>query len=258
MAGGMDGADLPWGWWLRSSRGALEDEQGRRWHSVRVAYWRGHLRFPPNNATSEQQELLLRVLCAVGRRGSSGTETMHDLLGGDLMFWRFYQCWLGSVGLLEVAGGHTVFGAPLSAEGRSVMLMLQATRDPAWTDLPFADIVEAAGRVDFDEAEGERESALQAFEHGVAGLPYVFARERVGRTHLVTLTGIGQGGRMPVRRVVWSQPFGGPMTRDDFYAWLAERVDRWDAWGDLAYGSGAPALTQRLLTLFLETGGLPS
>ncbi|NYD89176.1 hypothetical protein [Sphingomonas melonis] len=254
----MGGADLPWGWWLRSSRGALEDEQGRRWHTVRDAYWHGHLRFPPDNGTSEQQELLLRVLCAFARRGSYGTETMHDLLGGDLMFWRFYQCWLGSVGLLDVDGRQPVFGAPLSTEGRSVMLMLQATREPAWIDLPFTEIVEAVARGGRDAADDERESTLRAFERSVARRPHVFARERVGRHSLVTLTGIGLGGRMPLRRVMWSHPFASSRTRDDFYAWLAERVDRWEAWGELAYGSGASALTQRLLTLFLETGGRPS
>jgi len=258
MAGGTDAADLPWGWWLRTSRGALEDEQGRRWYSVRDAYWQGHLRFPPNGAAPEQQELLFRVLCAVDRRGSSRRETMHDLLGGDLMFWRFYQCWLGSVGLLEVAGGNTVFGAPLSAEGRSVLLMLQATRYPEWIDLPFAGIADAVEGREGGPADQARETALRTFEQSVVGRRHVFARERVGGSHVVTLTGLGTGARMPVRRVMWSHPFARAEVRDDFFAWLAERVDRWDAWGDLAYGSGAPTFTQRLLTLFLEGGGWPS
>lgn len=247
--------DLPWGWWLRAHGGALEDENGLRWHSVRDAYWHGHLRFPSSELKEEQQELLLRVLNAIERRGTYGQETLHDLLGGDLMHWRFYQCWLASIGVLEIDARNTVFDAPLSIGGRSILLMLRATRDPEWIDLPFIDIVEAIGAADRTAADDGRAQSLAAFERGVMRRPAVFARERLGNSHLVTLTAITVGARMPTRKVIWSLPFEAEMARDDFFAWLAERVDRWDDWRTLAYDRGATALTQRFLTLLLEGGG---
>jgi hypothetical protein len=36
-----------------------------------------------------------------------GTESNHDVFGGDMMFWRFYQCWLASIGMVETSGGGT-------------------------------------------------------------------------------------------------------------------------------------------------------
>ncbi|MBD8548376.1 hypothetical protein IFT82_16765 [Sphingomonas sp. CFBP 8760] len=250
--------DLPWGWWLRMSDGALEDEDGRRWHSVRDAFWHGHLRFPGVALKGEQQELLLRILNAIDRRDAYGQETMHDLLGGDLMYWRFYRCWLASVGLTAAEGDRNVFDARLSGDGRSVMLMLRATRDPDWIDLPFADIVEAIGAADRDAPGIARETALRAFERSVARRPHVFARERIGGSHVVTLTGMATAARMPTRSVMWSHPFAASPARDDFFGWLAGRVDRWDDWTRLAYERGASALTQHLLTLVLEGGGWPS
>ncbi len=54
---------------------------------------------------------------------------------------------------------------------------------------------------------------------------------------------------MPIRKVVWSQGFPDARVRDDFFAWLAERVDRWESWGRLAYSKSADALTRHLLGL---------
>ena len=85
-------AGLPWGWWLRASGGQLEDEHGRRWSSVRDAYWRGHLGFPASHVADEQQELLLRALASIDRRWDSGIERRDDLFGGDFVAWRFHQC----------------------------------------------------------------------------------------------------------------------------------------------------------------------
>lgn len=253
---GADPLDMPWGWWLRIVGGALEDDAGRRWRNVRQAYWCGELGFPDPPQPSEQQELLLRVLTAIDGRSGHRREMGHDLLQGDILFWRFYQCWLVSTGLL--VGDGSPYAAPLSPKGRSVMLMLQATREPAWVELPFADLIDAIRQPDRTEADEGREASLKTFERAVARRTYVFARERTGRSYTVTLTGISVGARMPTRRVMWSHPFSDERARDDFFAWLAQRVDRWDDWGALAYGRGAPALTQRLLTLFLEGGGFPS
>lgn len=250
--------DLPWGWWLRAGERALEDEDGRTWRTVRDAFWQGRLDFPAIHFAEEQHELLLRVLTGIDARWLAGDESKHDLFGGDMMFWRFYQCWLASIGLLETGGRASALEAPLSAEGRSIMLMLQATRQPEWEDVPLADVVEAIASARADAASEARERALGAFEREVGLRRHVFARERVGRQHLITLTGISTATRMPTRRVMWSQAFADERHRDDLFAWLAQRVDRWDDWGRLAYHSGADGLTAHLLTLVIATGGLSS
>jgi hypothetical protein len=116
--------------------------------------------------------------------------------------------------------------------------------------LPIADVIAAVRNAGRTMADEERERALQEFERKVAHLPSIFARESLPQLHLVTLTGIGTGARMPVRRVMWSQSFSDERVRDDFFAWLAERLDRWEDWARLAYGDGAFALTQHLFGIF--------
>lgn len=250
---------LPWGWWLRSNRGVLEDEHGRTWSSVRDGFWQGELGFPAIHFAPEQHELLLRTMTAIESHWFNGTESKHDVFGGDMMFWRFYQCWLGSIGMLSRVG--TVFDrispleARLSPQGRSVLMMLQATRDPAWEDLPMAEVIEAvvaSGRGPADEA---RETALKAFERSVGIRRHVFARERIGRSHVVTLTGMhaGGGARMPVMRVTWSVSCADRTVRDDLFAWLAARVHRWDDWGEMAFSKGGEAFTGHLLMLIVAS-----
>lgn len=130
-----------------------------------------------------------------------------------------------------------------------MLAMLQATRDPGHAVMAFGavrDAMRVAGRTAADNA---REEALRAFEAGVVRMLYLFAREELAGRPVVTLTGIA-GGRMPLRRVMWSQSFPDVDVRDDFFAWLTERVDRWEDWGAMAYSKGADALTTHLLGLF--------
>lgn len=245
--------DLPWGWWLRANGVVLEDGEGGRWRSVRDAFWHGRLRFPASNLSEEQLELLLRVLTTSDARWLSQGERRHDLFDGNMVFARFYQSWLASVGLLDARANGTIFEAPLTDEGRSVMRMLQATRRPDWEPLPWPEVKAAIAAADRTSADDAREAALRAFELSVRDRRYVFAREHIGTSHLVTLTGIATDARMPVRRVMWSQSFKEARERDDLFAWLAERVDRWDDWGGIAYGSGADVLTRHILTLLVAT-----
>lgn len=235
---------------MRVRGGVIEDAQGRQWRTVRQAFWEGHLGFPPAHVVREQQELLLRVLASIERHWVGLEETKHDLFCGDMLFWRFYQCWLSSVGLLETGGHVDPLSARLSDEGRSVLLMLQATGEPEWALLPFASVLDAVRRADLAAADDERERALRVFERAVTDLPYLFARETVHGRHLVTLTGLDSVARMPLRKVVWSLSLPDAQVRDDFFAWLADRVNRWADWGDVAYSKGADALTQHLLSLF--------
>ena len=211
--------------------------------------------FPDVHFAPEQHELLLRVLAALTRPAGGGSESRHDTFGGDMMFWRYYMCWLTSIGMLDMSIGFSgrldPLGAGLSREGRSVLMMLQATRDPAWEGLPMADVMDAVAASVRGAADDHREHALQGFERAIGLRRHVFARERVGRSPVVTLTSMPAGGaaRMPVRRVTWSMSFVDAVIRDDLFAWLATRVDRWDDWGEMAYREGAEKLTQHLFSL---------
>lgn len=252
--------DLPWGWWLRADADGFLDDQGRRWPSVRDAYWQGELGFPAVHFAPEQHELLLRVLTTLGTRWLDGGENRNDLFGGDHMFWRFYMCFLTSIGLLDVGDPHVTrpgitaaLDAGLSDLGRSVMLMLQATREPEWVALPIGQVIDAVRAAAQGEAGVDREATLRKFEQSLGRRRHLFARERVHRSHLVTLTSLVADARMPTFRVTWSQSFADEQVRDDLFAWIAQRVDRWDEWGEIAYRQGAAALTQRLLGLVLET-----
>jgi hypothetical protein len=235
----------------------IEDEDGRTWESVRDGFWQGELGLPDIRFAPEQHELLLRVLTSIDRHCLDKTESRYDLFDGDMRGWRFYMSWLASIGMLERSNrlGEQIspFEAGLSREGRSVLMMLQATREPAWEGLPMADVMDAILASSGGMAEDERESALQGFERAIGPRRHVFARERVGRAHVVTLTSIrsGVGARMPMRGVTWSMPFTDAGARNDLFAWLATRVDRWDDWGELAYGKGGEALTRHLLGLIV-------
>lgn len=247
---------LPWGWWLRINGRFLEDDEGRQWHSVRDAFWRGELAFPPSSADREQQELLLRSLASKNPRRSSRAEGADELFDGSSMAWCFYQCWLASVGLVDLTNSNSPFFAPLSAKGGAVLLMLQATRQPEWEGVPFSEIVDDIVAAARGSDEVARERKLNAFERSLGFRRHTFSRERIGPTFLVTLTGMTRDARMPTRRVAWSQSFSNARARDDLYAWLAARVDCWDAWGEMAYQHGADAFASHLFALVVDDGGL--
>jgi hypothetical protein len=101
-----------------------------------------------------------------------------------------------------------------------------------------------------------RERALITFEQQVGFRRHLFAREDLGSRYLVTLTGLKVGARMPTRNIAWSQSFADAKSRDDLFAWLAERVHRWDDWGEIAYRRSAAALTSHLLSAIIGAGGL--
>lgn len=249
--------ELPWGWWLRACDDYLEDEQGRHWRSVREAFWQGELGFCDVYVAPEQHELMLRALSSRDVRWIETTEREYELFGGDMMFSRFYSCWLQSIGMLATTNGSGVAVGPLeaglSAEGRSVLLMLRATRDPTWEELPQAAVVAAVAASVRGAAGYDREESLRMFENTVGFRRQVFARERIGRSYLITLTGLVTGvfARMPTRRVTWSLAFDDDVIRDDLFAWIATRIEHWDRWGEMAYDKGADAFTQHLLGMFV-------
>lgn len=181
--------NLPWGWWLIRSGSMFEDADGRRWVSVREAFWHGRLRFPVTSSTQEQLELLLRLLLSVQYRLRPGMERASAFFHDDLVLESFHMCWLASVGLLDSGepddfkGWSYPVSTSLSPEGRSPMLMLQATREPAWADLPASELLDAIAAAHRDHADEARERAIEAFEAfeaSVRRLPYVFERARIG------------------------------------------------------------------------------
>ncbi|TPG03894.1 hypothetical protein [Sphingomonas oligophenolica] len=138
---------LPWGWELRANKGVFEDSSGRTWSTVRDAFWVGELGFPSNHVASEQQELLTRVLTAIGAERQWGDEQRFDFFEGDMLFWDFYLCWLASIVMLEISDKRYLRDTQISARGRSVLMMLQATRDPAWEALPMTEVIAAVATV---------------------------------------------------------------------------------------------------------------
>lgn len=245
-------SDLPWGWWLRATRSGFEDAAGRTWQSVRDAFWEGHLGFPKSSHAPEQLELLLRMLAAIDQRAGNSRCNNIEFFCEHWMFWRFYMSWLFSVGLTIPDHQRFPIEAWLTKQGRAVMLMLQATREPEWINLPIQAVIDAVKQASEGPEIEVRENALRAFERQVGYRRYVFTREIVAKNHIVALTGMVVHARMPTRRVLWSQSFTETDPRDRLFAWLAGHVDRWDDWGELAYSKGASALTQRFLRHFIE------
>lgn len=251
--------ELPWGWWLRVRGSRIEDEQGRHWRSVRDAFWEGQLGFGDDRFAPEQLELMLRVLSQTKPNRTGEVENRYALFSGDMVFWRFYMSWLQSIGMLARTSASgmplTPNEAALTPEGQSVLLMLRATREPEWENLPMEEVVAAVTASHRGAKDQEWEDHLQTFEAAVGFRRHVFARERIGRSPTITLTGLATGheARMPLRRVIWSMVFDDEIVRDELFAWLATRIEQWDHWGGLAFRKGAAALTQHLLSLFVAS-----
>ncbi|WP_428970748.1 hypothetical protein ACQR50_01925 [Sphingomonas sp. Xoc002] len=68
---------------------------GRKWQSVRDAFWRGELGFPDTHAVREQLEFLLRVLLSFDMADRGESERRFDLFRGNLIFLTFYMCCRG-------------------------------------------------------------------------------------------------------------------------------------------------------------------
>jgi hypothetical protein len=242
---------LPWGYWLHADGASglpLVDEQGRRWESVRQAFFRSRL-----GMRSEQEafrddilERLLAVLAAIDRRTVHVSESVHDLFAGEEDYWRFYRFWLRS---LDLTGGGA-FGDGLTSEGHAALVMLASTRPSGVRAIPIGlDAIRTMEPV--ETSEPERSAWLQRVEDFSSALPYRFVRQDIGRHPAVVLIGAGLGDVIPINRTLWSQTFSDLDSRDRFHVWLAIRLDRWDTWGGMAFRHGAPKLTQHLLALLV-------
>ncbi len=251
--------NLPWGYWLHADGGhhpLLIDGDGRRWSSVREAFWVGRLgmRVRDDRAMAEQLERMTAVLAAMSRRVIGVTEDVHDLFKGDAEYKRFYDLWLMREGLVasdQADNSHfSDGGRHVSSEGIAVLVMLASTRDPAVRFIP-------AGRAAMDTitppetAEAERAAWLDRVEEFAKRLPFRFVRKDLSGKPTVALIGDGLGENVPIRRTIWMQTFADTDGRDLFHVWLASRLDRWEAWGETAMSEGAPILTQHLFALYV-------
>jgi hypothetical protein len=248
-----DAALLPWGHWLRMKPSGGEmiliDEDGCEWESVRDAFFHGKLGFKATSAHFREVELermLAYLLGASGPFGTSGLQSRGGDLFQDVAFSFFYRHWLGANGLMEQDPRTQVQDAQLTPEGRSVAKMLLATRPPGLAGLhPGVEtLLFAEGRVE--------EVSRASFEKGnqdVAQMRYAFVRERIGRQPSISLVHRDASLRMPLVRTIWTQTFPDERSRDAYYVWMSGQLERWNAWGDIAYRSGASALTQHLLSL---------
>lgn len=250
--------NLQWGYWfLAVGRSAgwppLQDEHGRQWSSLRQALWVGRLGMPDIGARDidEALEFLLSVLVTLDRRIIGSEERAHDIFEGDWQRSRFYACWLHSHRLVQAPQVNGIgLDGPLSPEGRAILRMLASTRPPG--EVPLAIGLEwirgRRGR-DHGRERGAMTEMIEKQERFADELDYRFVRGQVQNKPIISLIGLGLGPNIPLRRTVWSMTFPDEYARDRMYLWLHERLDRWSAWGDVAYRRGAKALGEHLLML---------
>lgn len=258
-----NGSPLPWGHWLRVESGpgsiSYVDRDGRKWPSIREAFWSGQLNMAGGNHSvrEEQLELMLAVLAAKERPRRHQVEDRLDLFEGSLRLHRLYLNWLQSLSLIGDGLRGEAFDAVTTQEGLAVLAMLLATRSPQVHGVPIgAESVRMAAEAPVvgDQVDVER---LAAFEHAAKKrLNAAFVRGKIGRVPVVALHRRDDEGLMPLVRTVWSVGLGDETSRDAFYQWLIDRVDRWDEWTAITWRSGGAALTQHLLALL--AADLPS
>ena len=252
---------LPWGSWLRAVRSPtgvtfIVDEDGGRWPTVRDCFWTKRLSMSRSilKVRDEQLELMLVVLGSMDRRVVPIKESVHEVFG-NAVFHRFYHHWLHSIGL--IAGGHldSPLDAKPTAEGLAVVRMLLATRPFELQGIPIgAAAVRTFGEPGSrDECDRERFAAI---EGKARRLPFCFVRERLfGKPGVAGLYRDVESD-LPLIRTVWSATFADDLSRDRMFEWLWTRLDRWTAWGELARGHGASALTEHILSLIVLDDGL--
>ena len=246
-------AGLPWGYWLVSTsdvpgRPPLVDEDGRKWGSVREAFWTGRLGLPSlyASAANAVMEFMASYLAIVDGRFVAPEERYRDIFRRDGHLDRFFQTYMLAAGLVREDDGRP------TAEGRAVLLMLIATRtaEDAEEDVGLDWIVANRAVAGHSERRGAAEE-VERRERVAARMPHRFTTDIIGRDPAVKLIGLRITQEIPVRSTLWtmSWPEGDRHARDRFYIWLLERIDRWDDWSELVSRQGARALTEHFMKL---------
>ena len=249
--------ELPWGYWLRLERlgdrsDLFVDPDGGEWNSLRDAFWFGRLGMPAADVGPHHDilEIMLVVLMNLCRGSSSELELTFDAFGGNQAAGRLFGLWMRSIGLIHPKSpGGLGFGG-VTPEGRSALLMLGATRPQAVRAMrPSSVSVRTLATLGMGPADGE--ARMREVEEGSVAWPTAFQRRDVGKRFAIVLVKRDVDAPVPVARTAWSQTFTAQRDRDALYEWICRRIDRWEAWGDLAWGDGGAKLTSHLLSLVL-------
>ncbi|MBX9898096.1 MAG: hypothetical protein K2Y17_09395 [Qipengyuania sp.] len=241
--------NLPWGYWCVAQEGksGIRDEFGEEWGSLRSYLWFSRLGMggSSNYGLEAQLELLLAVLAALARGVVAVEGLAKDLFLGGWEATRHYECWL--VGHKLVKNG---LSGGLTPEGHAILVMLASTRSAQSAAVPIGlPTIAPARGLDWGETRDERERVFAANEAFAQGLPNRFERVEAIDQPGIRLVGYPEGPNVPMARVLWSLAFREDHDRDRFYAWLMNRIDRWEAWADMARRQGAQQLFEHLLQL---------
>ncbi|WP_288934491.1 hypothetical protein [uncultured Sphingomonas sp.] len=249
--------ELPWGYWLRLERSEgrpdlFFDPDGGEWNSLREAFWFGRLGMPAGDGGPHHDilEILLVILLNLSRANSSESELLFDAFGGNHAAARLFGLWMRSLGLIapKSPGGSGL--RSVTPEGWSAMLMLGATRpQPVRAMRPGGVSVRTLATIGMGPMNDD--ARMREIEEGSAGWPTAFQRRDVGKRFAIVLVKRDVDAPVPVARTAWSQTFTSERDRDMLYDWICRRVDRWEAWSDLAWGDGGAKLTSHLLSLVL-------
>lgn len=260
--------ELPWGCWLelrRTSSGTvIVDEDGREYPSVRDAFWRGRLRMVSGHDVLRDSilELLHTVLARYARMARSRD---YALGRTDDLFWHggqldlagygpMFHAWLAVEGILAPPVQNWWETNVLTDEGWSVLMMLDATRpDPVRgmrPGTPSLEVLMAATRT----GQEDREEWRRKVEHLSAQWPARFVRRTLAGMPIVELMRDFDHGTSR-RRTVWSMPFHDEKTRDAFFDWLSDRVDRWPKFASLACTGGGIFLAHHIVELMSKDVG---
>jgi len=241
--------NLPFGYWCIADPDRyphLVDETGKRWASLREYIWCGRLGMAEGSNWEFEYltEFLLAVLAVIDRRTVYVEEKVHDLFQGSWEVARHYGAWLEGQKLCH---GLT---ERLTPEGRAILVALASTRSADSAPIPIGLPTVAQWRgLDGGETRAERERIFKTNETFALNLPGRFLRERIGNQPGIKLIGAPEGANIPLGHVLWTITFADDHARDRLFAWLIHRLDRWEAWTELASERGAQALTEHLLHL---------
>jgi len=243
---------LPFGFWLIIENDGRKDEfvdrDGRRYATIREAFWTGRLNLPLINdqPAPDQLELMHSVLAFRIRSRASSNELANDLFGANHLVHNVYLDWLANIGLLARDYDERNPGG-VTAEGHSVLLMLDATR-------PYSVRRERPGAPSIGFLAGLAEESIagearrQRIEAAAAEWDVAFVRREIGSNAAIVLLKRGDG-RVPVLETVWSATFPTRRLRDAFYDWICSRADRWVDWSKVSRSIGGSELTQHLLVV---------
>ncbi|MFD1787511.1 hypothetical protein ACFSC3_08000 [Sphingomonas floccifaciens] len=250
--------ELPWGYWLRvqSVRGApvfVDDQTGEQWRTLRSAFWKGRLGMQADDKEPppEHLELVHAVLATRARRAYvQEPEEVADLFSGSRLFRGIIYDWMFAAGLLGRSGDPGI-ETLVTPEGWSALAMLHATRPYSMrqrrpSGMTVRDLLEVG------LGPEEREERLARVERTAMTWDVCFMRQMDAGRPSVILTRRGDGP-VPLKQTVWALAFETELARDNFFEWICFRMDRWDAWSEIAGNSSAKELTHKLLSVMASS-----